>query len=73
MSINEPSTTTTSSSSRRLIPQVSEFVHVHESTEKLLLAAQLPKAATSVSPGRREKERDEPGGMIAWSIGEMIG
>ena len=38
-------------------PQLSESVHVHESIEKLLLAAQLPKAATSVSQeGEREGE-----------------
>jgi hypothetical protein len=39
--LNEQSTTTTSSSSRRLIHsyQLSESVHVHETIEKLLLAA----------------------------------
>jgi hypothetical protein len=62
--LTEQSTTTTFSSSHHLLlftppdPQLSESVHVHESIEKLLLAAQLPKAATSVSQeGEREGEK----------------
>jgi hypothetical protein len=76
--LTEQSTTTTFSSSHHLLlfTPIHSYLSPFTSTNLSKSFSWQPnslKQPPQFPKKEREKERDEPGGMIAWSIGEMVG